>query len=60
MSNIKIKQVKSSIGGTKIQHDTLKTLGLGKIGSELVKPHRPEFRGMLRTVSHLVTVEEVK
>ena len=31
MSNIKIKQVKSSIGGTKIQHDTLKTLGLGKM-----------------------------
>ena len=60
MSSIKIKQIKSSIGGTKIQHDALKTLGLGKIGSESVKPDRPEFRGMLRTVSHLVTVEEVK
>jgi len=44
----------------KIQLDTLKTLGLGKIGSESVKPDRPEFRGMLRSVAHLVTVEEVK
>ena len=60
MSSFKIKQIKSSSGGTKIQLDTLKTLGLGKIGSESVKPDRPEFRGMLRSVAHLVTVEEVK
>ena len=39
MSSIKIKQIKSSIGGTKIQHDTLKTLGLGKIGSEIGRAH---------------------
>jgi len=60
MSTLKLKQVKSIIGGTKNQLETLKTLGLGKIGSTSTKPDRPEFRGMLRTVAHLVTVEEVK
>ena len=60
MSSFKIKQIKSSIGGTKIQLETLKSLCLGKIGSQSVKPDRPEFRGMLRSVAHLVTVEEVK
>ena len=34
-------------------------LGLRKIGQSVVKPDRPEFRGMIHTVRHLVVVEEV-
>jgi large subunit ribosomal protein L30 len=41
------------------QRDTLRTLGLKKIGQTVVREDRPEVRGMIRTVAHLVTVEEV-
>ena len=59
MSQLKITQVRSKIGGKQNQRDTLRALGLRKIGQSVVKDDRPEFRGMIRTVSHLVTVEEV-
>ena len=59
MSRIKVCQVKSGIGGKQNQRDTLRTLGLKRIGDVAVKEDRPEIRGMINTVSHLVTVEEV-
>ncbi len=59
MSRIKVCQVKSGIGGKQNQRDTLRTLGLKRIGDVAVKEDRPEIRGMLNTVSHLITVEEV-
>jgi large subunit ribosomal protein L30 len=59
MSQIKVSQVKSGIGGKQNQRDTLRSLGLRRIGDVAVKEDRPEIRGMLATVSHLVTVEEV-
>jgi large subunit ribosomal protein L30 len=59
MSRIKVSQVKSSIGGKQNQRDTLRSLGLKRIGDVAVKEDRPEIRGMLKTVTHLVTVEEV-
>ncbi len=59
MSRIKVSQVKSSIGGKQNQRDTLRSLGLKRIGDVAVKEDRPEIRGMLNTVSHLITVEEV-
>ena len=59
MTRIKVSQVKSSIGGKQNQRDTLRSLGLKRIGDVAVKEDRPEIRGMLNTVSHLVTVEEV-
>ncbi len=59
MTRIKVSQVKSSIGGKQNQRDTLRSLGLRRIGDVAVKEDRPEIRGMLSTVSHLVTVEEV-
>ena len=59
MVRLKVKQVRSGIGGTSNQRDTLRTLGLKRIGDEAVKEDRPEIRGMLATVPHLVTVEEV-
>ena len=52
-------QKRSEIG-TKPQHrETLRSLGLKRIGDIVVKEDRPEIRGMVRAVSHLVTVEEV-
>ena len=59
MSQLKITQVRSKIGGKQNQRDTLRALGLRRIGQSVVKDDRPEFRGMIRTVAHLVTVEEV-
>ncbi|MER7543629.1 50S ribosomal protein L30 [Actinomadura sp.] len=59
MSNLRITQKKSVISEKQNQRDTLRTLGLKKIGQSVVREDRPEVRGMIRTVAHLVTVEEV-
>jgi large subunit ribosomal protein L30 len=56
---LKVRQVRSQIGGKQNQRDTLRTLGLKRLGDVVVKEDRPEIRGMVNTVSHLVTVEEV-
>jgi len=55
-----VTQKKSGIGGKQNQRDTLRTLGLKRIGDVVVKEDRPEIRGMVRTVQHLVAVEEVE
>jgi large subunit ribosomal protein L30 len=59
MIRLKVTQVKSGIGGKRNQRETLRTLGLKHVGDIVVKEDRPEIRGMVKTVSHLVTVEEV-
>jgi large subunit ribosomal protein L30 len=59
MARLKITQVRSEIGAKQNQRDTLRSLGLKRIRDVVVKEDRPEFRGMIFTVSHLVTVEEV-
>ncbi|MBA3266243.1 MAG: 50S ribosomal protein L30 [Nocardioidaceae bacterium] len=59
MSRLKVKQVRSGIGRKKNQRETLRTLGLKRIGDVVVKEDRPEIRGMLATVPHLIVVEEV-
>ena len=59
MGRLKVSQTKSGVGGRQNQRDTLRTLGLKRIGDVAVKEDRPEIRGMINTVSHLVTVEEV-
>ena len=51
--------MRSQIGIKPKQRGTLRALGLGKIGSTNVLPDRPEIRGMLAKVPHLVNVEEV-
>jgi large subunit ribosomal protein L30 len=56
---LKVTQTKSSIGRKQNQRDTLRSLGLKRIGDAVVKEDRPEVRGMVQTVRHLVTVEEV-
>jgi large subunit ribosomal protein L30 len=60
MSEIKVTQVKSEIGGSERQRQNLRSLGLRRIGDSVVKPDSPEFRGMINKVSHLVKIEEVK
>ncbi|HJF49135.1 50S ribosomal protein L30 [Brachybacterium paraconglomeratum] len=57
---IKVTQTRSEIGGTQSQRATLRGLGLKRIGDSVVKDDRPEIRGMIRTVTHLVTFEEVE
>ena len=41
------------------QRDSLRSLGLKRIGQTVLKPDKPEFRGMIQAVRHLVSVEEV-
>jgi large subunit ribosomal protein L30 len=59
MAQLKVTQTKSEIGGTQPQRNSLRSLGLKRIGQTVVKPDRPEFRGMIQAVRHLVSVEEV-
>jgi large subunit ribosomal protein L30 len=59
MAKLRITQIKSGIGYQQNQRDTLRTLGLKRMHDTVVKEDRPEIRGMVATVPHLVTVEEV-
>ena len=59
MAQLKVQQTKSKIGTKANQRETLRTLGLKRIGDVVIKEDRPEIRGMVQTVTHLVTVEEV-
>lgn len=59
MAKLEITQVKSDIGGKRNQRETLRTLGLKRINDVVVKDDRPEIRGMVNVVSHLVTFKEV-
>ena len=59
MGRIKVTQIKSGIGGKQNQRDTLRSLGLKRLSDVVVKEDRPEIRGMVQTVRHLVVVEEV-
>jgi len=59
MAELKVTQIKSEIGGTRPQRDSLRSLGLKRIGQSVLKPDKPEFRGMIQAVRHLVSVEEV-
>jgi len=59
MAQLKITQNKSTIGCKQNQRDSVRSLGLKRIGDVVVKEDRPEIRGMVQAVRHLVTVEEV-
>ena len=56
---LKVTQVKSGIGRKKNQRETLRSLGLKRIHDSVLQEDRPEIRGMVATVPHLVRVEEV-
>jgi large subunit ribosomal protein L30 len=59
MAQLKVTQTKSGHDRKANQQDTLRTLGLKKIGQSVVRDDSPEVRGMIKAVAHLVTVEEV-
>ncbi|GAB3294774.1 50S ribosomal protein L30 [Parasphingorhabdus pacifica] len=59
MAQLKITQVRGLVGTKPNQRDTMRTLGLRKIRQEVVRPDNRDVRGLVNTVRHLVTVEEV-
>jgi large subunit ribosomal protein L30 len=59
MAQLKVTQVRSTIGTKRNQRETLRSLGLKRINDSVVQEDRPEIRGMVATVPHLVRVEEV-
>lgn len=57
---LRVKYVKSSIGNLQRQKDTVRALGLRKLGQVVEVPDNPAVRGMVNSVIHLVSVEEVE
>ncbi len=60
MARLKVTQVRSVIDRPKDQKATVRALGLHRIDDFVLKDDRPEIRGMISKVSHLVRVEEVE
>jgi large subunit ribosomal protein L30 len=60
MAQVRVVQVRSSIGSKPKHRGTLRALGLGRIGKSNVLPDRPEIRGMVARVPHLVEVSTVE
>ena len=60
MAKIRVTQVKSGIDRPYKQKRTLEALGLRKLNASVEKEVTPQILGMVRAVSHLVKVEEVK
>jgi large subunit ribosomal protein L30 len=58
MAELKIKQIRSANGASPRQRDTLRTLRLGRIGSETTRADTPELKGLIRKIEHLVVIEE--
>jgi large subunit ribosomal protein L30 len=58
MADLKVTQVRSAIGSKPKQRGTLRALGLGRIGKSNTLPDRPEIRGMIAKVPHLIKVED--
>lgn len=59
MTDLKVTQTKSTIGAKPKQRGTMRALGLRGIGQSNTLPDRPEIRGMIARVPHLITVEEI-
>lgn len=60
MAKLKITQTRSAIGRQERQKRTIETLGIKRLNGSVIKEDRPEIRGMITKVAHLVTVEEIK
>ena len=58
MAKLKITQVRSVQGRGAKQEGTIRALGLKRLGHSVVQEDRPEIRGMIRSVEHLIEVEE--
>jgi large subunit ribosomal protein L30 len=60
MAKLKVTQVRSALDRAEQQRGTIRALGIRRIGQSVVHEDRPEIRGMIRVVEHLVEVEEIK
>ena len=58
-ARLKVTQIKSSNGGKQNQRDSLRTLGLKRIGDIVVREDTLSVRGLVNTVAHLIKVEEI-
>ncbi len=59
MARLKVTQIKSKISEKQNQRDTLRSLGLKRINDVVVREDNSQNRGYVRTVAHLVKVEEI-
>lgn len=59
MAKLKVTQIKSTIGAKRNHRESMRTLGLRKIRQFTVREDTPQVRGLIHTVRHLVTVEEI-
>ena len=59
MAKLKVTQIKSTIGAKRNHRESMRTLGLRKIRQTTVREDTPQVRGLIHTVRHLVTVEEI-
>ena len=60
MTKLKVTQVRSALSRGAKQQGTIRALGLRRLGHTVIHDDKPEIRGMLRAVAHLVEVEETK
>ena len=58
-AQLKVTQIKSKVSEKQYQRDTLRSLGLKRIGDVVVREDNSQNRGYVRTVAHLVKVEEI-
>ena len=58
MAALRITQVRSANGSNRKQRESLRTLGLGKIGRSAEREDHPTVRGLIQSVSHLVEVDD--
>jgi large subunit ribosomal protein L30 len=59
MAKLKVTQVRSALGRGAKQKGTVRALGIRRIGQSVVHDDKPEIRGMIRAVEHLIEVEEI-
>ncbi len=60
MTELRLRQTRSSIGSRDSQRDTLRALGLGAIGRRSSRPDTPDVRAMVKVVEHLIEVASGK
>ena len=60
MGRLKVTQLRSKVGSKPELRNTLRSLGLKRINDVVVKEDRPEIRGMVNAVRHMIKVEEVE
>ena len=57
MTDLRLRQTRSTIGARDSQRDTLRALGLGSIGRRSARPDTPDVRAMIKVVEHLMEIE---